>query len=63
MSIMMMVKTFSAVVFAETLPNPTEVRLVKVKYKAVEYVSAVVKMATEAFFLSAKSCSQPVKNT
>lgn len=57
MSIMMMVKTFSAVVFAETLPNPTEVRLVKVKYKAVEYVSAVVKMATEAFSFPPKAAA------
>lgn len=35
-SIIIMVKTFSAVVFADTLPNPTEVRLVNVKYNAVE---------------------------
>lgn len=35
-SIIIMVKTFSAVVFADTLPKPTEVRLVNVKYNAVE---------------------------
>jgi len=30
-------KTFSALVLGETLPNPTEVRLVQVKYRAEMY--------------------------
>lgn len=35
MSITIIVNIFSASVFGATLPNPTEVRLLKVKYSAV----------------------------
>lgn len=54
-----MVKTFSAVVLADTLPNPTDVKLVNVKYSAVEYASAFVMFATGTFSLSANACIQP----
>lgn len=39
-SIMKTEKTFSAFVFAATFPNPTDVRLDVVKYRAVIYADA-----------------------
>lgn len=38
MSMTQMENTFSEFVFGETLPKPTDVRLLKVKYKAVMYL-------------------------
>lgn len=41
MSMTQMEKIFSGLVFGETLPKPTLVRLLKVKYKAVTYLSSM----------------------
>ena len=35
----MIEKVFSAIVFGEIFPNPTVVKLVKIKYKALTYSS------------------------
>ena len=42
MSITQMEKIFSEFVFGETLPNPTLVRLLNVKYSAVTYLDLIV---------------------
>ena len=39
MSMTQMEKIFSELVFGDTFPNPTLVRLLKVKYRAVTYLS------------------------
>jgi len=54
-----MEKIFSGNVFAATLPNPTDVKLEQVKYRAVAYLSA---FETEVMFVSnfsARPFSQP----
>ena len=56
---MMMLKIFSLSVVAETLPKPTEVRLVKVKYNAVMYASPCVTLDTGILRRSANVWIQP----
>lgn len=54
---------FSGFVLAETLPKPTLVKLLHVKYKAVTYavnVSGGLDMLTGCSILSPSSYSQPV---
>lgn len=61
-----MEKIFSELVFGETLPNPTLVKLLKVKYRAVTYLSFTDGPEVESLSLydlpscSAKLSSQPV---
>ena len=60
-NIVQILKIFSDVVFADTLPNPTLVKLEQVKYNAVTYDSLCVMLLTSIFNLSAKVCNHPEK--
>jgi hypothetical protein len=54
-------KIFSINVFADTFPNPTDVKLVHVKYSAVTYASLCVMLATGIRSRSAKLLIHPVQ--
>lgn len=58
-NIVQMLNIFSELVFAETLPKPTLVKLEQVKYKAVMYASPYDMSSTLIFNLSAKVCNHP----
>ena len=66
MSMVQMEKIFSELVFGETLPNPTLVKLLNVKYRAVTYLSLTDGPELESLSLyvlpscSARLSSQPV---
>jgi len=58
MSIAMIEKTFSALVLGETLPKPTLVRLVQVKYRAEMYVVMPGRLSnTDLFTIGESSLS------
>jgi len=50
-------KTFSALVFGETLPKPTDVRLVQVKYKAEMYEVNALGMFDRSLLIGSSSFS------
>lgn len=58
-NIVQMLKIFSELVFADTLPKPTLVKLEHVKYNAVMYASPYDISSTLIFNLSASVCNQP----
>ena len=66
MSMTQMEKIFSGLVFGETFPNPTLVRLLKVKYRAVTYLSLMEGPEASSLSLyclpicSARLSSQPI---
>lgn len=59
-NIVMMLKIFSALVVADTLPNPTLVRLEHVKYNEVTYASEFVTFSTLTCRRSARLFIHPV---
>lgn len=54
MSMVTILKIFSQLVLAETLPKPTEVSEEQVKYSAVTYLSAVVTLSMDLSSRSAR---------
>lgn len=62
-SMMQMEKIFSELVFGETFPKPTLVRLLKVKYRAVTYLSLMEgpDLMTESLY-GFPSCSPRLSN-
>src|SRR6218665_3353601 len=63
-SITQMEKTFSVFVFGDTFPNPTLVRLLSVKYRAVMYLDLIVgppvSFTYGCLVCSARSSSHPI---